>query len=298
MSLNFFNCAVIALLIPMKAFSFISPSVLVDRNSFALTAHKKDNGINQQQSRSSFISSITTTAAVTLFPPFVQSSFAEGEEVTQEEAASSSSSNTNDEVKQLIVDTPPEPTSPLPPAPPPTTRSIQGCPKPTPGKPSNCVATSNIKQLENYSPPWTFQVSPDEAYARLKGLLKNEPTKYNILELDDNNKYIRVEVTRNFNTIDTMEFLINGPDQVVIFKSSENLNSDGVNSGISDFGSNKKRVDELRVKSNGVFSLMGEGLTADSFDGGKFGKRNGIAGQLKAFYGLQSGSGYESVFEE
>lgn len=173
----------------------------------------------------------------------------------------------------------------------PISRSIEGCPKPVNGKPNNCVATSNIKQLENYSPPWKFEVSSEEAFARLKGLIKNEPS-YTVVEIDEDAKYIRAEIPR-INNIDAVEFVIRGDDKVVVFKSNEIKGN-----GLSDYGANKKRVDDLRLKSNGVFSLMGDGLTADSIDGGKFGKRNGIGGQLKAFYGLQSGEGFQSVFEE
>ena len=207
----------------------------------------------------------TSSAALTLFP-LVQNAIAD------EDVSSSSSEE-------------------APPAPKQLSRTIEGCPKPITGKPNNCVATSNIKQLENYSPPWTFEVSPEEAYARLKGILKNEST-FTIVETDEEMKYIRAEVPR-INNVDSLEFLIKGDDKVVVFKSNEI-----VGYGLSDYGANKKRVDELRLKSNGVFRLMGGGLTADSIDGGQFGKRNGIAGQLKAFYGLQSGEGFESVFEE
>lgn len=170
-------------------------------------------------------------------------------------------------------------------------RTIQGCPKPIPGKSSNCVSTSNIKQLETYSPPWTYQCSSDEAFARIKGLLKSN--EYTITEVDDDSRYIKADVNR-FNGVDSIEFLVKEEDNVVVFKSFE---KEGPANGISDFGANRNRVDELRKKSNGVFALMGEGLgTADSFEGGAFGSRNGIAGQLKAFYGLQSGAGFEDAF--
>jgi len=247
-----------------------------------------NNNDNNSMSRFSFLSTFTkSTAALTLFP-FVQNSYADEEEVVND-------------VKQLIVDTP-EVLSPLPP-PSKTKRTIDGCPKPTAGKPNNCVATSNIKQLDNYSPPWTYEVSSDEAFARLKGLLSSTSSNesYNILEIDENDKYIKVEVYRNpLKTIkDNIEFLLLSDDKVVIFKSYEVANDYEGGVVLSDFGANKKRVDGLRQRSNGVFTLMGQGLgSADSFDGGKFGKRNGFGGQLKAFYGLQSGQGFESVFEE
>jgi hypothetical protein len=54
-----------------------------------------------------------------------------------------------------------------------------------------------IKQLDNYSPPWTYEVSSDEAFARLKGLLSSTTSSnksYNILEIDEDDKYIKVEV--------------------------------------------------------------------------------------------------------
>ncbi len=170
------------------------------------------------------------------------------------------------------------------------TRTIQGCPKPQPGKPNNCVATSNIKQLDTYSPPWTFDVTPDEAFARLKGIVKSEPS-YTIIDTDEGARYLKVDIARGFNAIDTMEFSVKADDKVVVFKSYEKENS-----GISDFGANRKRVEELRNKSGGVFAMMGGGMTADSYDGGAQGKRNGLGGQLKAFYGLNSGVGYQDVF--
>jgi uncharacterized protein (DUF1499 family) len=174
-----------------------------------------------------------------------------------------------------------------------STRQIQGCPKiAKSGKPSNCIGTSNIKQLDSYSPPWTFDVSPDEAFARLKGIVTSDPS-FTIVEIDADARFLAVDVKR-LNTVDSMEFLVKGDDQVVIFKSFE---KDLDNVIVSDFGANRKRVEELRKKSGGVFSVMGAGLTADSYDGGAAGKRNGVGGQLKAFYGLNSGQGYEGVFE-
>ena len=171
--------------------------------------------------------------------------------------------------------------------------SIKGCPKPISGKPSNCVATANVKQLATYSPPWTFEVSEDEAFARLKGLIKSDPS-FTVSEIDEVGKYIKIDVQRTFSGQDAMEFLVKGDDKVVIFKSYEKEES-----GISDFGANKKRVEELRKKSGGFFSLMGEGLgTVDSYSGTISGKNNGPLSQLKAFYGLQSGEGFKEVFEE
>jgi len=244
--------------------SFITQSVSSSqRHITELNVHGRD----QKITRKSFLS-ITTAAT---FLPLIQPSHAEV-------GILSEASQLSDDWQQI------QPKNNF--------REIEGCPKPTPGKPNNCVATSNIKQLENYSPPWIFEGSSDEAFARLKGLVKSEPT-FKIIEMDDEGKYMKIDVQR-LNTQDEIEFIVRGDDKIVLFKSFE---KDG-GTGLSDFGTNKKRVDGLRLKSGGFFNLQGEGLTADSFDGGSFGKRYGVTSQLKAFYGLQSGKGFEEVFEE
>ena len=164
-------------------------------------------------------------------------------------------------------------------------RTITGCPKNTSGKSNNCVSTSNAKQLDLYSSPWTFESSAEEAFARLKGLVKSDPL-LEIVEVDEEGKYLRAEAKR-LNTVDSIEFLVRADDNVVVFKSEEKGSS-----GISDFGANRKRLDDLRLKSGGYFNVIG------GYDLGMQGKKTeGAFGQLKAFYGLQSGQGFESVFD-
>ena len=154
------------------------------------------------------------------------------------------------------------------------------------GGPTNCVSTASVRQVGCYAPPWTFQVSPEEAMARLKGVLISD-SSYNVEQVTTD--YIRVSTVRGLVT-DELEFRINEQDKVVTFRSAEK----GDAPSVSDFGLNRKRLEELRKKA-GVFGVMGEGLTADSFEGGGGG---GPLGQLKAFYGLQSGKGFEDVFED
>lgn len=92
---------------------------------------------------------------------------------------------------------------------------------------------------------------------------------------------------------DEVEFIIKADDKVVLFRSTARKNG-----SVSDFGANRKRIDSIRQRG-AVFDLMGGGMTADSFDGGGAASRgNSPFGQLKAFYGLQKGTGFESVFEE
>lgn len=142
------------------------------------------------------------------------------------------------------------------------------------------------------SPPWTFEVSPEEAFARLKGVIKSDDS-FIVTEVDDDALYIRAYAKRLAVDQDEVEFLVKADDKVVLYKSSARKNG-----SVSDFGANRKRLDDIR-KRGAVFDLMGGGLTADSFDGGgAASKGNGPIGQLKAFYGLQRGEGFESIFEE
>ena len=111
--------------------------------------------------------------------------------------------------------------------------------------------------------------------------------------MDDEARYIKANVQRTFAVQDEVEFLVKGDDKVVVFRSSEKEEG-----SIGDFGVNRKRIDSIR-KRGAVFDLMGGGMTADSYDGGgAVSKGNSALGQLKAFYGLQSGEGFESVFED
>lgn len=164
-------------------------------------------------------------------------------------------------------------------------RSIQGC-----GADSDdCVSTANIKDAKgSYSPPWTFEVSPDEAFARIKGVIKSDDG-FATAEVDDEARYIRAYAKRFTVDQDEVEFLVKGDDKVVLFKSRARRNG-----SISDFGANGRRIDDIRRKG-AVFDLMGGGMTADSFEGGgAMVKGNNPLGQLKSFYGLQSGQGLDS----
>mmetsp|Transcript_7601 Transcript_7601/g.9100 ORF Transcript_7601/g.9100 Transcript_7601/m.9100 type:complete len:125 (-) Transcript_7601:34-408(-) len=122
--------------------------------------------------------------------------------------------------------------------------------------------------------------------ARVKGVVESDPG-LEMLEEDKEGKYLKVKASRNL-VSDEIEFIFDSADQVVKFKSAETGEP-----SISDFGANRSRLEVIRKKA-GVFGVMGEGLTADSFEGSR---GSGPLGQLKAFYGLQSGKGFEEVFD-
>ena len=173
----------------------------------------------------------------------------------------------------------------VPPSPPPPSFTISECKVPGGGKPANCISTASVRLVDCYAPPWTFQGSADEAMARLKGVVATDPA----LELvsEEGGRYLKIKTTRKLAT-DIIEFVVNDKDQVVTFRSAEDTDVPS----LSDFGANRKRLEEIRKKAE-IFGVMGEGLTADSYEGGR---GNGPLQQLKAFYGLQSGEGFEEVF--
>mmetsp|Transcript_65682 Transcript_65682/g.133622 ORF Transcript_65682/g.133622 Transcript_65682/m.133622 type:complete len:273 (-) Transcript_65682:121-939(-) len=157
-----------------------------------------------------------------------------------------------------------------------------------------CVSTSNVRQLDLYAPPWTFASNADEAMARLKGAVEVEPLNSIVSSEDNaNNRRLLVDSKRSKlgGTAYRMEFLINEADGVITFRSSAPSDITG-----PDFGLQRKRLSEVRERA-GTFGVMGEEF--DSADAKTIGEKgNGPLGQLKAFYGLQSGGGFEDVLAE
>ena len=158
---------------------------------------------------------------------------------------------------------------------------------------SACVSTANVKNLDLYVPPWTFdesRYSQAEVMSRLKGAIVSDASCQILTQ--DENTYLQVEAKRNdiFDSIDELEFVVNDQDHVVFFRSRATNNEN------TDFGINKKRLEDIRKRA-GIFGVMGESMnTADSVSTSERG--NGPLGQLKAFYGLQSGGGFEDVLRE
>ena len=153
---------------------------------------------------------------------------------------------------------------------------------------NNCVSTASVKQVDLYMLPWTWSdQSVDEIASRMKGVIASDPN----LSLVDSNLekrketdgyFFRVRAARNLYT-DEIEFLINPTDRVVTFRSRQVEGPENV----SDFGANRQRLDSIRQRL-AVVTVMGE----DSADNGP---REDLSGQLRAFWGFQSGGGYESI---
>jgi len=168
----------------------------------------------------------------------------------------------------------------------PPSYSIQKCSRESKAP---CASTANVRNLDQYLPPWTFDRSPEEVMSRLKGAVGAD-SNCQILQ-QDGSQYLKVAANRNdlFSTVDELEFVINKSENVVFFRSEASNDK-------TDFGVIKKRLEEIRKRA-GIFGVMGESMmTADSVTVDERG--NGPLGQLKAFYGLQSGSGFEDVVLE
>ena len=162
---------------------------------------------------------------------------------------------------------------------------ISACVKPANGVPINCVSTSSVRQVDLYMAPWTWPdgTSVDEVVGRIKGVVDADPTLQLVEQRDQ--RYFRVRAARNLGYYDEIELVVQPADRVVIFRSQQVEGPESV----SDFGGNRKRMENLR-KQIPFLQVMGTDLeSADS------GPREGVGGQLKAFWGLQSGGGFEKV---
>ena len=168
---------------------------------------------------------------------------------------------------------------------------------------SPCISTSNVRQLDLYVPPWTFRdnFNADEIMSTLKSAIEADPLNTIVVSSQDadnnySNKQLLVDSKRKKDligsTVDRLEFIINESDHVITLKSSAPLEST-----TTDFGLQRKRLEQIRERSSGIFGVMGDTLnTADTKSTGERG--NGPLGQLKSFYGLQSGGGFEDVLSE
>lgn len=128
-------------------------------------------------------------------------------------------------------------------------------------------------------------MSANEAQGSLKRIFTEDPGIYE--QLYEEEGYLRVNAIRGL-VSDQIEFLFDDEEKLVKIRSAETSDKPS----ISDFGANRRRLDEIRKKAR-LFNVMGGG-GYDSIE-----KRGtGPVGQLKAFYGLQSGAGFEEVLSD
>jgi uncharacterized protein (DUF1499 family) len=102
----------------------------------------------------------------------------------------------------------------------------------------NCV-TSRTGDLEHEMPPWGYQCPDERVMPALKKIIAESPRAKVVTETDD---YLHAEFTSQlFRFVDDVEFYIDKKNKVIHFRSASRA-------GHSDFGVNRKRMEELRRK--------------------------------------------------
>lgn len=114
---------------------------------------------------------------------------------------------------------------------------VEGALRPCPGSP-NCV-NSQAHDAEHAIAPFSFDGDPDEAFASLVRLIESQPGA-RVLTAEDG--YARAELaTPVLRFVDDLELLLDPAAGVIHVRSASRV-------GHSDFGTNRRRVEELRAK--------------------------------------------------
>lgn len=149
---------------------------------------------------------------------------------------------------------------------------------------SNCVSSSSISSLEHYGVPWAFEGKDGDAeYQQLVGVLGSiSEFPLTIAEKDATKRYVRVE-TRSavpLTGTDDLEFLVNGLDNIITYRSNSR---DVIMAGpenIGDGGSNRNRLEVIRRKLG--IEEMGVAATYDEKDLYKEQDKLGLFGRMNA----------------
>lgn len=137
-----------------------------------------------------------------------------------------------------------------------------------------------------YSPPWTYSSSSEEAFESLKKALGKDDKVH--VTLSEPPSKLSVEIDRSFPRQDEVRFSILPDDKVITFISKEKDDE----ALLPDFGFQKTRLAQIREAAG--FTEMGSSIGSSDTAG----KKESFKTQLKSFYGLQSGSGWEDVLEK
>uniref|UniRef100_A0A7S1BI80 Uncharacterized protein n=1 Tax=Corethron hystrix TaxID=216773 RepID=A0A7S1BI80_9STRA len=149
-----------------------------------------------------------------------------------------------------------------------------------------CLSTSSTRDISKFSPPWSYDVARSSPESTVVALKKSLQKVGSITEEDGS------YISASFSGFDLS--CVVRSDGAVTYKIAQSGGGFKLPGG-EKFA--RAKLEEVRSGS-GVF-----GETDLSYDtgykGGEKSKRDeGAFGQLKAFYGLQSGNGSEDIFEE
>ena len=135
---------------------------------------------------------------------------------------------------------------------------------------SNCFSSSSISSLEHYGKPWAFNgasADADAEFAKLVTVLETiKEFPLNVVEKDAAKRYVRAETRSAIppTGTDDLEFLVNGLDNIITYRSNSREVVMAGPENIGDGGSNKNRLDVVRRKL-GV-DEMGVAATDDERD--------------------------------
>jgi len=133
---------------------------------------------------------------------------------------------------------------------------------------SNCVSSSSISSLEHYGKPWSFEGGDADAeFSKLVTVLETiKEFPLNVVEKDASKRYVRAETRSAIppTGTDDLEFLVNGLDNIITYRSNSREVVMAGPQNIGDGGSNKNRLDVVKRKL-GV-SEMGVAATDDEKD--------------------------------
>lgn len=114
----------------------------------------------------------------------------------------------------------------------------------------NCVSTQATDAGHRIE-PLIFDTTPDDAMARLRGVLSSRPRVRIVTQTDT---YLHAECTSLlFRFVDDVEFMIDRAAKVIHFRSASRA-------GRSDLGVNRRRMEEIRQAFNATcFRPSGSG---------------------------------------
>jgi uncharacterized protein (DUF1499 family) len=109
-------------------------------------------------------------------------------------------------------------------------KDVQDCPSSP-----NCVSSLS-KDYRHFIDPLHFKDSPDEAFERLKQIVKDEKRSTIIAEERD---YVHAEFRTVLGFVDDVEFSLDRENRVVHMRSASKV-------GYWDLGVNRRRLEEIR----------------------------------------------------
>lgn len=115
---------------------------------------------------------------------------------------------------------------------------------------SNCISTSSINSVDKYSLPWEFEEkSADDEFAAIVAAIKSN--NYMKIATEDAEKHYVRAVAKSAvppTGTDDIEFLVNGADKIITYRSNSRQVVSAGTGIIGDGGSNRNRLNAIQSK--------------------------------------------------